>query len=114
MTDCVFCKIVRGEIPCAKVYEDDDILAFDDIHPMAPVHVIIIPKRHIATLMDLDATKEELPARFWAAAQKIAEIKKVSARGFRTVINCNAEGGQVVFHLHMHLLGGRNLEDTLG
>ena len=114
MKDCVFCKIVRGEIPCAKVYEDDDILAFDDIHPMAPVHVIIIPKRHVATLMDMDTAQTDMPARLLAAAQKIAVAKNIAQRGFRTVVNCNAEGGQVVFHLHMHLLGGRKLEDTLG
>lgn len=114
MKDCVFCRIVAGEIPCAKVYEDDDILAFDDIHPMAPVHVVMIPKRHIATLMDIDTSQTDTAARLLAAARKVAVIKNVAERGFRTVMNCNAEGGQVVFHLHMHLLGGRKLEDTLG
>ena len=114
MKDCVFCRIVAGEIPCAKVYEDDDILAFDDIHPMAPVHVVMIPKRHIATLMDIDTSQTDTAARLLAAARKVAAIKNVAERGFRTVVNCNAEGGQVVFHLHMHLLGGRKLEDTLG
>jgi histidine triad (HIT) family protein len=114
MKDCVFCRIVAGEIPCAKVYEDDDILAFDDIHPMAPVHVVMIPKRHIATLMDIDTSQTDTAARLLAAARKVAVIKNVAERGFRTVVNCNAEGGQVVFHLHMHLLGGRKLEDTLG
>jgi histidine triad (HIT) family protein len=114
MKDCVFCRIVAGEIPCAKVYEDDDILAFDDIHPMAPVHVVMIPKRHIATLMDIDTSQTDTAARLLAAARKVAVIKNVAERGFRTVVNCNAEGGQVVFHMHMHLLGGRKLEDTLG
>ena len=114
MTDCVFCKIVKGDIPCAKVYEDDDVLAFDDIHPMAPVHVILIPKNHIATLMDVDASHTDIAGRLIAATQHVAKIKKIAGGGFRTVFNCNADGGQVVFHLHMHLLGGRKLEDQLG
>ncbi|MGA2781426.1 MAG: histidine triad nucleotide-binding protein [Smithella sp.] len=114
MPDCIFCKIVRGEIPCAKVYEDDKILAFNDIQPMAPVHVIIIPKKHIPTLMDIDSKNIDIINNLIAAAQKVAQIKGIDGRGFRTVINCNAEGGQVVFHLHMHLLGGRKLEDKLG
>ena len=114
MADCIFCKIVKGEIPCAKVYEDDAVLAFDDIHPMAPVHVILIPKKHIATLMDVDASHADIVECLIAAAQNVAKIKKVAASGFRTVFNCNADGGQVVFHLHMHLLCGRKLEDQLG
>jgi histidine triad (HIT) family protein len=113
MADCIFCKIIKGDIPCAKVYEDDAVLAFDDIHPMAPVHVILIPKNHIATLMDVDPGAE-MAGRLIAAAQKVAQIKNVAESGFRTVFNCNAEGGQVVFHLHLHLLGGRKLEDQLG
>jgi len=114
MSDCIFCKIIRGDIPCAKVYENDKILAFDDINPMAPVHVVIIPKQHVATLMDIDAVNIGLAAELLAAAQKVARIKGVEKKGFRTVINCNAEGGQVVFHLHMHVLGGRKLIDELG
>ena len=113
MADCVFCKIIKGDIPCAKVYEDDAVLAFDDISPMAPVHVIIVPKKHIATLMDVDVNTD-VAGRLIAAAQKVAKINKVAAGGFRMVFNCNADGGQVVFHLHMHLLGGRKLEDQLG
>ena len=114
MSDCIFCKIIRGEIPCAKVYEDDNVLAFNDIQPMAPVHVIIIPKNHISTLMDIDTKNIDFINNLITAAQKVARIKNISERGFRTVINCNAEGGQVVFHLHMHLLGGRKLQDPLG
>ena len=114
MADCIFCKIVQGEIPCGKVYEDDQVLAFDDIAPMAPVHVIIIPKKHIATLMDINDKSINVAGDLMSAAQKVARIKNISERGFRTVINCNAEGGQVVFHLHMHLLGGRKLQDPLG
>lgn len=114
MSECIFCKIARGEIPCAKVYEDDKVLAFDDIHPMAPVHVVIIPKNHISTLMDVAADKDDIINHLTAAAQKVAKIKGVDASGFRVAINCNAEGGQVVFHLHVHVLGGRKLQDELG
>ena len=113
MSDCIFCKIIKGDIPCSKVYEDDNVLAFDDIQPMAPVHVIIIPKKHIATLMDIDTENMDVTGNLISAAQKVARIKDID-RGFRTVINCNAEGGQVVFHLHMHVLGGRKLQDQLG
>lgn len=114
MSDCIFCKIIRGDIPCAKVYEDDNVLAFDDIHPMAPVHVVIIPKNHFATLMDVDTGKNNIMNHLIAGAQKVAKLKKIDTKGFRTVINCNAEGGQVVFHLHVHVLGGRKLQDELG
>ena len=114
MSDCIFCKIVQGEIPCAKIYENDQVLAFDDIHPMAPVHVIIIPKKHISTLLDVDEQNSAIACDLISTAQKIAKIKGIAEKGFRTVINCNAEGGQVVFHLHMHVLGGRKLQDELG
>ena len=114
MSDCIFCKIVEGKIPCSKVYEDDQILAFDDIHPMAPVHVIVIPKKHVSTLMDIDTKSSSAANNLINAAQKVAQIKGIAAKGFRTVINCNDEGGQIVFHLHMHVLGGRKLQDELG
>jgi histidine triad (HIT) family protein len=114
MSDCVFCKIVGGTIPCSRVYEDDKILAFDDIHPMAPVHVVIIPKHHISTIMDVETQTSDLMNHLVAAAQKVAKMKGIDQSGFRTVINCNTEGGQVVFHLHVHVLGGRKLQDQLG
>lgn len=113
MEDCIFCKIAAGEIPCRKVYENEKALAFEDIHPMAPVHIIIIPKRHIATLMDVDAERAADLQSMVTAAQEVARLKKIDAKGFRLVINCNREGGQVVFHLHMHLLGGLKLKDGL-
>ena len=96
MADCIFCKIVQGQIPCDKVYEDNKVFAFNDIQPMAPVHVIIVPKKHIATLMDIEAKDIDIAGDLISAAQKVARIKNISERGFRTVINCNAEGGQVV------------------
>ena len=114
MEDCIFCKIVRGDIPCKKVYEDDRVMAFEDIHPMAPVHVLIVPKEHIATLMDVAGAGLAIMGDLTRAAQAVARAKGIDRRGFRTVINCNAEGGQLVFHLHMHLLGGRRLEDGMG
>lgn len=110
---CVFCRIVGGQIPCSRVYETDQVLAFDDIHPMAPVHVIVIPKAHIPTLMDLN---DEAAVEWHAllrAVQEVAAIKKIDHRGFRTVINCREEGGQVIFHLHIHVLGGEKLRDEL-
>ena len=113
MEDCIFCKITSGEIPCQKVYENDKVLAFEDIHPMAPIHVIIIPKKHIATLMDVDAKSVADLQSMMSAAQEVARVKKVDQKGFRMVINCNKEGGQVVFHLHMHLLGGLRLKNGL-
>lgn len=114
MSDCVFCKIVLGDIPCTRVYEDGKVLAFEDIHPMAPVHVVVIPKKHISTLMDVDVADSDIVNHLIAAAQQVAVAKGVAESGFRTVINCNAEGGQVVFHLHVHVLGGRKLADELG
>jgi histidine triad (HIT) family protein len=114
MSDCIFCKIAGGNIPCTKVYEDDRVLAFEDIHPMAPTHVIIIPKKHISTLLDIDAQNIAIAGDLIFAAQKVAQIKGIAQKGFRTVINCNDWGGQIVFHLHMHVLGGRKLHDELG
>lgn len=114
MEDCIFCRIARGEIPCGKVYENDRVLAFDDIHPAAPVHVIIIPKQHMATLLDLKFGQQDLSEALFLAANEVARIKGVDEKGFRFVINCNSDGGQVVFHLHAHVLGGRRLADGMG
>lgn len=114
MEDCIFCRIVKGEIPCSKVYEDDRVLAFDDIHPAAPVHVIVIPKKHIATLLDLKPGQRDIPEAILRAANEAAKIKGVDEKGFRFVINCNRDGGQVIFHLHAHVLGGRKLSDAMG
>jgi histidine triad (HIT) family protein len=113
MEDCIFCKIVNGTIPSSKVYEDAEVVAFDDIHPMAPVHVIVIPKKHIPTLLDVTAENMNAVNAMVAAAREVARIKGIDKRGFRTVINCNEEGGQVLFHLHMHVLGGKKLKDGL-
>jgi histidine triad (HIT) family protein len=108
MTDCIFCKMAAGQITPAVVYEDDQVLAFRDIHPRAPVHVLVIPKRHIATLDDLPADDPALAAALFRAVQRVAELEGLS-KGYRTVINCRGDGGQEVYHLHLHVLGGRAL-----
>lgn len=109
MTDCKFCNIIAGKKPAAIVYEDEQVLAFRDIQPEAPVHIIIIPKRHIATLNDLTPADAELIGRMHLAARQVALDLGVAASGYRTLINCNRDAGQYVFHIHMHLLAGRNL-----
>ena len=106
---CLFCKIVAGEIPAAKVYEDDRLIAINDINPQAPMHVLIMPKQHIATLNDLAATDDELVGMMVRAAASIAKDRGVDGPGYRTVFNCNAQAGQTVFHIHLHMLGGRAL-----
>lgn len=108
-TDCLFCKMVSGQIKPNTVYEDDDMLAFKDINPQAPVHVLIIPKKHITTLNDLGQGDTQLIGKMFLMAVKIAEDSGVAESGFRTVMNCNADAGQSVFHIHLHLLGGRFL-----
>jgi len=107
MTDCMFCKMVSGEITPDTVYEDDDVLAFRDINPQAPAHVLVIPKQHVATINDLDADSSALIGKMMMAAAKIAQQEGFAEQGYRTIMNCNAHGGQTVFHIHLHLLGGR-------
>lgn len=109
MSDCLFCRIVRKEIPASVVYEDDDLLAFNDINAQAPLHVLVIPKRHIATLNDLSPQDDALAGQMVRRAAAIAREKGFADRGFRTVFNTNAEAGQTVFHIHLHVLAGRGL-----
>ena len=106
---CLFCKIVAGEIPASKVYEDDRLIAFNDINPQAPVHVLVVPKRHVATLNDLTAADDDLVGAMVRTAAAIAKERGIDGPGFRTVFNCNAQAGQTVFHIHLHLLGGRKM-----
>jgi histidine triad (HIT) family protein len=103
--DCLFCRIAAGEIPVQKLYEDDDAVAFADIQPQAPIHLLLIPRKHIASLAHLSAGDERLIGHLHVVAKKLAEEKALD--GFRTVMNTGADGGQTVQHLHMHLLGGR-------
>lgn len=107
MSDCIFCKIVAGDIPCRKVYEDDDVLAFHDIHPVAPVHFMIVPKLHVASLDHCEASHQALLGKILLLAAKLAREQGLTD-GFRTIINTGRGGGQEVFHLHVHVIGGGN------
>ena len=109
MEDCVFCKIIKGEIPSEKVYEDDEVLAFKDINPAAPIHILIIPKKHIATLMDVKTEDTVLMAKILQAAQNIAKQLGIEEKGFRLIANCGPDSGQEVMHIHFHLLAGREM-----
>jgi histidine triad (HIT) family protein len=109
MAECLFCKIARGEIPAEKVYEDDLALAFRDIQPEAPVHLVVIPKKHISTLNDFTEADTKELAGFLLACQRAAKAEKVDKSGYRVVMNCNRDAGQFVFHVHAHVLGGRNM-----
>jgi histidine triad (HIT) family protein len=108
MSDCLFCRIVAGEVPAARVYEDDKVLVFKDIHPKAEVHLLVIPKRHVSGLDQLDDSHDEVMARMMRLLPRLAKEQGLKD-GFRVIINTGPGGGQVVFHLHLHLLGGRKL-----
>ena len=110
MGDTLFGKIIRREIPADIVYEDDDVLAFRDINPQAPTHILVIPKRHFATLNELRDEDVELAGRLLLTARRIAEEEGLAEPGYRTVMNTNADAGQTVFHVHLHLLGGRRMQ----
>jgi histidine triad (HIT) family protein len=110
MTDTIFGKIARGEIPADLVYEDDDLVAFRDISPQAPMHILIIPRKPIPTLNDAGPDDAELIGKLFLAAARVAKEAGIAERGYRTVVNCNAAAGQTVFHLHLHVLGGRPLQ----
>jgi len=105
LDDCIFCKIIAGEIPCNKVYEDEDIFAFHDIHPVAPVHFMVVPKLHIASLVEVDLSHQMLLGKMLALASKLA-IGQGCVDGWRTVINTGRVGRQEVYHLHLHIIGG--------
>ena len=108
MSDCLFCKIIRSEIPCAKVYEDDEVLAFHDIHPVAPVHFMLVPKLHLASLADARDAHAALLGKMLLLAPRLAKEQGLEG-GFRTVINTGRGGGQEIFHLHVHVIGGGNI-----
>lgn len=110
MTDCLFCRISRGEIPAAKVAENDECLAFRDISPQAPVHVLVIPKKHYSSLNEVPADELTVVARMHEMAREVAVSEGIDAKGYRSVINTGNEGGQTVSHLHLHLLGGRHMK----
>ena len=108
MSDCLFCKIARGEIPCRKVYEDDELLAFHDINPVAPVHFMMVPKQHLASLMEAGDVQSALLGRMLVLAPRLAREQGLD-NGFRVVINNGKGGGQEVFHLHIHIIGGGSI-----
>ena len=108
--DCLFCKIINGEIPSNKVYEDDTVYAFRDIEPQAPVHILIIPKQHISSANDLNDENSAIVGHIFSVASRIAKSEGIADGGYRIVNNCGADGGQTVGHLHFHMLGGRSLQ----
>ncbi len=110
LSDCIFCKIVNGEIPSSKVYEDDKILAFKDINPEAPVHILVIPKQHIQSILELDSSNMSITNDIFEVINKIAKKLNIDKDGFRVVTNVGVNSGQAVPHLHYHVLGGRNLK----
>ncbi len=109
MSDCLFCKMVSGEIKPDTVMETDDVLAFRDIAPQAPTHILIIPKKHISTINDITDEDTELLGKLYQVAKQVAAQEGLAEPGYRTVMNCNSDGGQAVYHIHLHLLGGRQM-----
>jgi histidine triad (HIT) family protein len=114
MTDCIFCKIISGAAPAKRVYEDDRVIAFHDRHPAAPVHILIVPIRHIASVNDLTDNDEALMGHLFTVARLIAQQEGIAETGYRLVVNTGHDGGQAVFHLHMHLLGGQRVRGLAG
>ena len=110
MADCLFCKIAAGEIPAKLVYQDEETVAFRDINPQAPTHILIIPRRHIETINDLGAADASLVGKLMLVAKKLAADEGIAQSGYRAVFNCNRDAGQAVFHIHLHLLGGREMQ----
>lgn len=114
MSECIFCKIVNGELPSKKVFETDNVLVFHDIQPAAKVHVLVIPKKHIASLNDVDEGEATLMAEVILAAKQAAEQLGIAESGYRVINNCGSDGGQVVHHIHFHVLGGEKLGQLVG
>lgn len=114
MNDCLFCKIIAGEIPSTKVYEDEFVYAFKDINPLAPVHILVVPKNHISGADEINTENSAVVSKIFEAAAKIAKEQGISEDGFRIVTNCGENGCQSVKHLHFHILGGRKLDVTMG
>ena len=111
--NCIFCKIIKGEIPSNKVYEDDEILAFKDINPAAPIHILVIPKEHIKSLAEMEDGEEKIIAKIYKIINEIAEKQGFKEKGYRVIVNCGKDGGQEVEHLHFHLLAGKQLGEKI-
>jgi len=112
--ECIFCNIVAGKVPATILHQDDQVIAFRDISPQAPTHLLVIPKEHITSLVELSAEQKGILAHLVSVAKELAKKEGVAEKGFRLVMNCGREGGQVVPHLHLHLLGGRQLSGIMG
>ena len=113
MENCLFCRIIKKEIPADIVYEDSDIVAFLDLHPVAPVHILVVPKKHISKLTELTVEDEAVIGKVYTVINKLAKEKQIDEKGFRVIVNCGEEGGQVIPHIHFHLLGGKKLGPKL-
>lgn len=113
MQDCIFCKIINREIPADIVYEDEEIIAFKDINPAAPIHILVIPKKHISSLAELQIEDEAIIGKIYTKINEIAETQGVKQKGFRVIVNCGKDGGQEVMHLHFHLLAGTQFGDKI-
>lgn len=113
MEDCLFCKIIKGKIPSTKVYEDEDILAFNDINPAAPIHILVIPKKHIESLAHMQKEDEAIVGKIYGVINKIAEEKGFKDNGYRVIVNCGKDAGQEVMHLHFHVLAGAKFGDKI-
>ena len=111
--NCIFCKIIKGEIPSSKVYEDEEILAFNDINPAAPIHILVIPKKHITSLAKMEEGDEKIIGKIYKSINEIAEKQGFKENGYRVIVNCGKDGGQEVGHLHFHLLAGRQLGEKI-
>ena len=109
MPDCLFCRVAAGEVPASIIYEDTRLIAFNDINPQAPTHILVIPRQHIASLNDLGSENDSLVGEMTRRAAAIAKEEGLAERGYRVLFNCNADAGQTVFHIHLHLVGGRRL-----
>ena len=109
MEDCIFCKIINKQIPSTIVYEDEEILAFKDIHPIAPVHILVIPKKHVKSIMELQQVDEKTIGKIYSVIKQIAIEQNIAEEGFRVIVNCGENGGQEVGHIHFHLIGGKKL-----
>lgn len=113
MEDCIFCKIIKGEIPSQKVYEDEEILAFKDINPAAPIHILVIPKKHITSLAKMEKEDEIIVGKIYGVINKIAQREGFKEQGYRVIVNCGKDAGQEVMHLHFHLLAGQKFGDKI-
>lgn len=113
MEDCLFCKIIKGEIPSEKVYEDEDILAFKDVEPAAPIHILVIPKKHIDSLAQIQEVDETVIGKIYRVINIIAQEQGFKENGYRVIVNCGKDGGQEVMHLHFHLLAGKKLGEKI-